>query len=74
MAIENSNLMNIYSDIFLYLINDKNYKCNISKTLLYKYLNLNNLQCVVFNYPIILFKFKFKFDNFKNISTYINYY
>jgi hypothetical protein len=71
MAIGNSRLMDIYSNIFLYLIKDSNNKCNISETLLYKYLELNKIECNIFTYPIQLYRFKY--DNFKNIMSSINY-
>lgn len=70
LAIGNSKLMDIYSDIFIYLLDNTN-KCNISETLLYKYLNMNDVNCEIINYPIQLYRFKY--DNLKNIVESIIY-
>jgi hypothetical protein len=71
MAIGNSKQLNIYSDIFIYLITDLNNKCNISETLLLRYLNLNNIESEIFSYPIQLYRFKY--DNISNILESIKY-
>lgn len=69
-AIGSSKLMDIYSDIFLYLLDNTN-KCNVSETLLYKYLNKNNIDCEIINYPIQLYRFKY--DNLNNVIESIKY-
>ena len=71
LAIGTSNLMNIYSNIFLYLIENQSNKCNVSETLLYKYLILNNIKCNIIKYPIQLYKFKY--DNLDNIINSLIY-
>jgi len=69
-AISNSKLMDIYADIFKYLLDNTN-KCNVSETLLYKYLNTNNVKCEIINYPIQLYRFKY--DNLNNFVESIKY-
>lgn len=71
MAIGNNEQMNIYSDIFIYLINDSNNKCNISELLLTKYLNLKKINSEILNYPIQLYRFKY--DNINNIIDSMTY-
>jgi hypothetical protein len=59
MAISSSHNMDIYSDIFNYLSNLKNNKINGSEPLLYMYLNEQNINGIIFNYPINLFSVTF---------------
>ncbi len=71
MAISNSNLMNIYSDMFIYYTKDNDNKCNIAESLVYNYLKLNNIDCEMIRYPIQIYRFKY--DNFSNFVDYIKY-
>ncbi len=71
LAIGNSKLIDTYSDIFLYLL-ENNSKCNVSETLLFNYLKTKeNIECEVINYPIQLYRFKY--DNINNIIESIKY-
>lgn len=71
MGISTSHNMDIYSNIFLFLLNSKSNTCNISETLLYSYLQQNNLIGIIFEYPIQLYRFSY--DNFENIYESIKY-
>ncbi len=71
MAISNSQNMDIYSDIFNYLISLKNNKCNISETLLYMHLDKQKINGILFDYPIQLYRFAF--DNLDNVFNTFEY-
>lgn len=70
LAIGNSRIMDIYSNIFLYLKNEE-IICNISETLLYNYLKIKKIKCEIINYPIQLYRFRY--DNLGNIFESIKY-
>lgn len=71
MAIGNSNIVDIYSDIFIYFTTNLNNKCNVPETLVYKYLIGKNIDCDVIKYPIILYRHKY--DNIENFIECMRY-
>ena len=74
IAIGNSKIMDIYSNIFLSLVEDLNNKCNVSEMLLFKYLDFNNIECVRFLFPYNIYRFKFdSLNNMINLFTYSIY-
>ena len=71
MAISNSHNMDNYSNIYKYITNLKNNNCNVSETLLYMYLNNQNIKVIILNYTFILYRFLL--DNFTTFLNQIKY-
>ncbi len=72
MAIGTSQSMDVFSDVFIHLIKNEQNTCNVSETLLYKYLNEKNINVNIYtDYPIQLWRFKY--DDFENIYNSFAY-
>ena len=76
MAIGKNYSMDIYSNMYNYLINNKNNKCNIPEKMMYKYIVDNKLNYIplydFFEFPFCIYRFKF--DNIDNFISQISYH
>ncbi len=75
LAVGKNNLMNIYFNIYNYVINDKNNLCGIPEKVLGKYLKKNKINCKLlfdfYDYPLSIYRFKLdSLDNFISLVSY----
>ncbi len=75
MAIGKNYSMDIYFNMYNYLLNLKTNKCNISERLIFRYIKKNKLNYIPLydfcNYPLAIYRFKL--DKFENLVNSINY-
>lgn len=71
MGISTSKNMDIYSNTYIFLVNFKLNVCNISETLLYMCLKQNNIDAIIFEYPIQLYRYSY--DNISNVYESIKF-